>query len=1001
MIDSRLNVHARRFPARNVRKINGATHTDTSLTLIQTCFPNLLCCRQRVSIPVFDSSKMALKKKKTTKFENEQLYMFEILVDCLNLCPEKIINNEEHDLMIRVNFIDFTSVDIIAEELAQLKGKESKNKKRRFSDECINYEGKTCLFIRTPSNLIQSIKSNPLSIEVYRNLRGKDRNPRDDAGQVLSCAATAFLPVNFCDCITMAKDKIDGLSKPYTLMQVYTLTDEQGDPCGSISMYLRLSCFGSSIIDHLTLHEKSYVFRGFPLGAKFSCAKLCDKNISDKKNRMNRDDNMFSLLNEILDPAYSKLNDEKDVDTEARFARLARRESLPSLSMNQPGFEKLTSAEKLNHRKYRSFIYEIYPNEPTCSCLPTNRSTHPMICHSGCVHSCCMGLKNPDILKNVPSFATDCVDNLHLGEEQDVNHDDMRMRGGKDTDNNHLNSNAAWNEEYTVWNEWYRNNNFKNRMKGGSDYGASAYAASEATVIYEKNKETGINSPYKSHPKIPDKGKGCVCPEKNLSSWRSRNPSCTKKPCVGADCMIRAFKEAQDFVDSIGKVPGLVGLGLMDPSESPYFRRDIDKDYAVQKTSSERKRAYPAPTLPNLQCTTPYNTQINKPVVSVPSISYATPIPMTAVPGRTGVVREAIPSFPEATLVPISVKQKKKEEKKEEKLERQKEKELEVTSVSSEVDIGPCGEPKCKSRRKKLHNDAPANVTTPQNVEESQKSSIPPSTISPSTGVKNINRFIKKQHPKGKLPPGPSGDRNVATDIYPIKVSKRVMRHIYSIGDVYPGTNYGHKNCIDPRMRVPANMGWLWNISSMVGTLKYPRMGWKPGAIGRFLNLLLKKAKDASLIEHQSGSRLTPSRTVLRRAPKLFKSMSYISLKKEGEDEVEPPPTLHIHRKDGTYYVTMYPIRQEIADVPQLEEPMKPLQFKIVRNKDDASVATSSTASDMEIEFSPPAAVNRYRKKPDVIHVDTQVRQHEILDAFKSIVDVPKKKERKNRKGRK
>ncbi|KAL6432484.1 hypothetical protein ACFW04_006813 [Cataglyphis niger] len=947
---------------------------------------------------------MALKKKKTAKFENEQLYMLEILVDCLNLCPEKIINNEEHDLMIRVNFIDFTSVDIVAEELAQLKDKESNNKKRRFSDECINYEGKTCLFIQMPSNLIRSIKSKPLSVEVYRNPREKDRNLRDDAGQVLICAATAFLPVNFCDCIIMAKDKIDGLSKPYTLMQVYTLTDEQGHPCGSISMYLRLSCFGSSIINHLTLHEKSYVFRGFPLGGKFCSAKLSDKNIYDKTNRMNRDD-MFSLLNKILDPAYSKLNDEKDVDTEERFA-LTKPESLPSLSMNQPGFEKLTSAEKLNDRKYRGFIYEIYPNEPTCSCLPTNRSTHPMICRSGCVHSCCMGLKNPDILKNVPSLAPDCIDNLHLSEEQDINHDNMRIRGGRDTDNNHLNSNATWNKEYTIWNEWYKNNNFKNRMKGGSDYGASAYAASEATVIYEKNKETGINSPYKSRLETPDKGKGCVCPGKNLSSWRSANPSCTKKPCVGADCMIRAFKEAQDFVDSIGKVPGLVGLGLMDPSESPYFRRDIDKDCTVQKTPSEKKRAYPFPTLPNLQCITPYNTQISKPVVSVPSITYTTSIPMTAVPGRTGVVREAIPSFPEATLVPISVKQKKKEEKKEEKLERQKEKELEVTStIPSEVDIGPCGEPKCKSRRKKLH--APANVTIPQTVEESQKSSIPPSTISPTIGMKNINRFIKKQHPKGKLP-GPSGDRNITTDVYPIKVSKRVMRHIYSIGDVYPGTNYGHKNCIDPRMRVPANMGWLWNVSSMVGTLKYPRMGWKPGAIDRFLNVLLKKAKDTSLMEDQSRSKLTPSRIALRRAPpKLFKSISYISLKKEGDDEVEPPPTLHIHRKDGTYYVTMYPIRQETADVPQLDEPMKPLQFKIVRNKDDASVATSSTASDMEIEFSPPAAVNRYRKKPDVIHVDTQVRQQEILDAFKTIVvhdvhekEVPKRRERRIRRAR-
>ncbi|XP_072747095.1 uncharacterized protein [Anoplolepis gracilipes] len=936
---------------------------------------------------------MALKKKKTPKLEKEQLYMLEILIDCLNLCPEKIMNNEERDLMIRLSFIDFTSVDVVAEELAELKSKGSKNKEKQFSDEYINYEGKTCLFVRTPSNLIRSIKSTPLSVEVYRILRGEDRNSRDDTGQVLVCAATAFLPGYFCDRVAAAKNKIDGLPKPYTLMQVYILTDEQGHPCGSISMYLRLSCFGSSIISYLTLHEKSFVFRGFPLGSKFRCARLSDDNINDEKNKL--DDNTFLLLSKILDPAYSKSHNKKNINTNTngRFA-LTRPESPPRISMDQPGFEKLTSAEKLNDRKYRGLIYEIYPDEPTCSCLPTNRSTHPMICRSGCVRSCCMALRNSDIFKNVRSLArhTDCVDNSRVKSDTEQNAncpDNTRLRGGENIDDNH--SNTLWNEEYM----WYRNINFKNRMKGGSDYGAtSAYAASEATtsVIYEKSKETGNNSPYRSRPRtngaktVP----GCVCPGKDLSSWRT-GTKCTKKPCVGADCMIRAFREAQEFVDSIGKVPGLVGLGLMDPSESPYFGRDIDKEHAVSKTPSEKKREYPVATLPNLQCTAPCNTQISKPVVSVASMSYAVSAPTIAVPGRTGVVREAIPTLPDATLIPITVKPKKKEDKKEEKLEKQKE--LDVTTTESS-NVGPCGEAKCKSRRKKPRDD---QATPQETVQESQKSSLPLSIIT----AKDVSEPIKRrQYTKGKSLAGPGGDRDNAKG--PIKVSKRVMRYIYSIGDVYPGTNYGHKNCIDPRMRVPANMGWLWNTSVTIGTLKYPRIGWKPGAIGRYLNELLKAAKAAkgASLPEDTRSRSIPSRTGLRRG-KLYKSISYISLKKEAEEEVEPPPTLHIHRKDGTYYVTMYPIRQETTDVPQLEEPMKPLQFKIVRNKDDTSVASSSTASDMEIEFSPPAAVNRYRKKPDVIHVDTQVRQQEILDAFKLTVDAPKRKEKKIKKGKK
>lgn len=117
------------------------------------------------------------------------------------------------------------------------------------------------------------------------------------------------------------------------------------------------------------------------------------------------------------------------------------------------------------------------------------------------------------------------------------------------------------------------------------------------------------------------------------------------------------------------------------------------------------------------------------------------------------------------------------------------------------------------------------------------------------------------------------------------------------------------------------------------------------------------------------------------------------------QEETDNPPTLHIHRKDGTYYVTMYPIGQETVTESRLSEPIKPLQFKIVKNKDDASVASSSSASDMEIEFSPPAAVTRNRKKPDVVHVDTQVRQQEILDAVKA--EIAKGRDRRGRRERK
>lgn len=928
---------------------------------------------------------MALKKKKTPKFEEEQLYMLEILVDHLNLCPEKIVNDKKCDLMIRIGFIDLAPVDIFTEDSIEVKGEKSGNKENRSFDENISYEGKTCLFVRTPSNLMQSVKLTPLSLEVYRILRDENHNLRDDTGQILLCAATAFLPGYFHDRVAAAKDKIDGLSRPYTLTEVYTLADEEGSPCGSISMHLRLSCFGSSIINHLALNEKSFILRGFPFGSKFPCTKReSDENVNDEEDEMKCDNNVFSVL-KALNPTYTNLHGRKyrsDKDS-----TLTRPGSPPHASIGQPGFEKLTSAEKLNDHKYRSLIYKTYPDEPTCSCLPTDRSTHPMMCRSGCARTCCMTLRNPDILKdnsdNVPSLATltHCVDNLHLKSAAELNADccnATRMRGGVDEEDVYLNSQTVWDDDYTC-----QENNIdfhaKDRMKGGSNYGVSANATSETTttLLYQK---TRAGSPCKFRPRT---AAGDISPGKDLSYWRTGTSNCTKKPCVGADCMIRAFKEAQEFVDSLDKVQGLSGLGLMDPSESPYFGRDIDKEYAVKEVPSEKKRGYPVSALPDAQY-----TQISKPVVS------SAFIPTIAVPGRTGVVREAIPTLPkEAALIPI------KWRKRDEKLEKQKELDTAI-SAPPDVNVGPCGEPKCKSRLKKPRQIPENNRTVSRESNATQKNAKFEVTYlkPPSTRVKKSKKIEKRRHLRGK--PGPGGDIGRGH----IKISRQVMRYVYSIGDVYPGINYGHKNCLSPRFRIPANMGWLWNTSELVGILK-PRIGWKPGAITRRVNKLLKEAKGAILDSAsvlESRLRVVPSRIGLRQ-PKPFKSMSYVSLtKKEGEEEAEPPPTLHIHRKDGTYYVTMYPIRQEATDATHLEEPVKPLQFKIARNKDD-SVASSSTASDMEIEFSPPAAINKLRRKPDVIHVDTQVRQQEILDAFKSMdeKDVPKKKERRGKKGKK
>jgi len=560
-------------------------------------------------------------------------------------------------------------------------------------------------------------------------------------------------------------------------------------------------------------------------------------------------------------------------------------------------------------------------------------------------------LRNPDILgrrKNNAGSSLPVLTDPGNDSEADAGKDadTTRMRGGGCRQGS-KDDQALWKVE--------QKDVLTNRLMSKSDQSTrlvySSPNATAATVLFERDKElnpAANKSPHRSNPNsnLRNEAFGCVCSGKTLP-WRTTKCSkCSRSACVGADCLIRAFKEAQEFVDSLGKVPGMMGLGLMDPSESPYFGRDIDKDY--EEMPKEKKPPPPITTV--APCSA---ALIDKPILN------CVPVPYTSAyqPTVPSIVRETIP---EPTLLPIAAVKPKKEEKKEE------------DATAPEDEVGPCGESKCKSRPRKILCD-----------EKNEKDEVLQKQVS-----------LKPKKPRHLKKVGPEGD----LERVPIKISKRVMRYVYSIGDVYPGIHYGHKNCIDPRFRVPANMGWLWNTKATVGKLK-PRIGWRPGAISRYLNELLKEAKSATIMdESRSSSRVSTRRNTRR----IYKTQSYALQAQKKDEEVELPPTLHIHRKDGTYYVTMYPIKSEqpTQDIPQLEEPTKPLQFKIVKNKDDASDASSSTASDMEIEFSPPAAVSRYRKKPDVIHVDTQVKQHEILEALK-LIEPPKKKRAKRDKKKK
>ncbi|XP_023318409.1 uncharacterized protein LOC106653798 [Trichogramma pretiosum] len=405
------------------------------------------------------------------------------------------------------------------------------------------------------------------------------------------------------------------------------------------------------------------------------------------------------------------------------------------------------------------------------------------------------------------------------------------------------------------------------------------------------------------------------------------NSVCSKKPCMGTNCLIKAFNDAQDFVNSIGKVPGLAGLGII---ESPYFGQ-------AKETKTIKSEFKPTPNkAPEIAST---NRNADNPRKS----NQSTPFPSN----NKSLVQEGNATFPDSQSIAQS------KQKKSEKVEKQKDVENLPPPAPANEDA-PCGDPTCKSKPKK-------NTTEEGTSHTNEKTD-------------NQDKNPSHKTNRGRAPPQQAGEKS--------QKSKNPKQFVYSYGNSYPKSVYGHKDCNSVRPLVPARMGWMWNKTDTIGHLK-PRTGWKPGAISVQMRDLLKEARDGffkqksrpvSAPTNSKGAKGKPQKTISSFA------MMKGAQEDENEEEVEFPPTLHIHRKDGVYYVTMYPIRNE-NDTDKLDEPINPLQFKIVKSK--TSIASSSTASDMEIEFSPPAAVNRLKKKPNVVHVDTQVQQQEILDACK------------------
>ncbi|XP_012289064.1 uncharacterized protein LOC105704427 [Orussus abietinus] len=918
--------------------------------------------------------------------KQEQLYMLEFLLDCLNVKPEREHEIGSTSLSVHFEFADFARFEVKQEEFVFLTRQVEKTPTLPIDHKTKNGliqfgAGKSCLFTKQPADLIRALKSQPLKISVH-HVSNKQSCTKNEEPTI--CETLVPLSGCLCDQVAMSMNDANHLPRPYALKNTYNLVDPQGDPFGTISISLRLSCFGKFIMTQFAFQEKSFLFKTLRSANEFQCTRVLPDEDEFKKLELARNNICRPDSPIFQEPEIDPLPKPRSVIALSTVCQeLARRdsESVEMVSLIRVSSEK-KSDDAGPQESEEKISPDLHLTSDTCIYSPEGMHFRPLrsapcggaVCPGGiCAGKKLLEIVPPDHLNNAAGKSCNS-ESLSIRNSQTMANFtticcySARMRGGGCCDNNepdHLPIGETRNKSKTTERE--------SRLMGSNEI------SNQSRII--QSLHTLLSGACK--PPSKDDKPGCCCFGKTGAG--------AKKPCMGIDCLIKSFKETQKFVEGIGKVPGMAGLGLMDPSESPYFGRAREEGRTTCMEKNVAQQVPPPPLPDNLSSSHPtvhtFQRKVQTPekvpdtgISNAPQGFGGSPSLFAARP----VVSKEVPPTPTANEVTLILAGKVK--KKEEKVERQKEHETITAPMTNET--GPCGEPKCKSRQKKPVHKVSNETTQSHRLSVIKKPAQLTKPSVPGRGSNIKSEKFRHRANKGKsIPSGPGGDRNVLANSL-IKVSKRVMKSVHEMALTNPGIYYGHKNCLDLYMRIPANMGWLWNTG--LETHRHS-LGWKPGAISRYVYGLLNEAKAGS----GASSESRPATPTKGKRGKVLKSKSSHALgrakKKEGSnEEIEQPPTLHIHRKDGTYYVTMYPVRQNMLDNKDLEPP-KPLQFKITKNKDDVSTCSSSTASDMEIEFSPPAAVLHRKKTPEIRDVDTQVKQQEIVDALKQIAAKPGK----------
>ncbi|KZC10790.1 hypothetical protein WN55_02279 [Dufourea novaeangliae] len=220
--------------------------------------------------------------KECASLKDEKLYILELFVDHVSLQHEKLQGIDPTSLGVDMQFPDMPLFRIFQTNFLLTKPTRGKEVSREAGYRNVHFNaGKVYVFIKTPGELVDRMRAKPMLLDVYK------------IKEILVCPekvkkhplGRSRIPMSgcLCDYVMMTSNDRRHLPRSYEIDNTFGLVDDDDKPSGYITIYLRLTCFGTFSTNAFTVVEQKMLFKNIGSFNEFLCTKVPYEDEEDRR----------------------------------------------------------------------------------------------------------------------------------------------------------------------------------------------------------------------------------------------------------------------------------------------------------------------------------------------------------------------------------------------------------------------------------------------------------------------------------------------------------------------------------------------------------------------------------------------------------------------------------------------------------------------------------------------------------------------------------------------